>query len=188
MEPQTRYVPEPIKAPIATKRNRAAKSYEVAEEQIAHMNTGASVPTDFPPSEFLPLITIQISYKAKEALDAWCKRHLHWQENYSDAMLKLAQEPKGTRKRGRPPNKPKPAIDVLTIGSPRSIRDTLHKVIETVSELQKETGTVDESLLVQVLVEREKIEEAESKRLIRQLVKEGVLYCPVPNKLKTTKF
>src|SRR5437867_3869902 len=77
-------------------------------------------------------------------------------------------------------------IDVIMTGKPRSVRDILQKVIEIVSELEKETGTVEESLLVQVLVEREKVEEREARRSIGQLIKEGVLYSPKPGRLKRT--
>jgi MoxR-like ATPase len=77
-------------------------------------------------------------------------------------------------------------IDVIMTGKPRSVRDILQKVIEIVSELEKETGTVEESLLVQVLVEREKVDEREARRSIGQLIKEGVLYSPKPGRLKRT--
>src|SRR3989442_905688 len=77
-------------------------------------------------------------------------------------------------------------IDVIMTGKPRSVRDILQEVIEIVSELEKETGTVEESLLVQVLVEREKVEERDARRSIGQLIKEGVLYSPKPGRLKRT--
>src|SRR5437870_13904978 len=41
-------------------------------------------------------------------------------------------------------------IDVIMTGKPRSVRDILQKVIEIVSELEQETGTVEESLLGRV--------------------------------------
>ncbi len=77
-------------------------------------------------------------------------------------------------------------IDVIMTGKPRSLRDSFQKVIEVISELERETGTVEETVLIAALVEKEKMEERESRRLIGQLIKEGILYSPKPGRLKKT--
>jgi replicative DNA helicase Mcm len=77
-------------------------------------------------------------------------------------------------------------IDVIMTGKPRSLRDSFQKVIEMVSEMERETGTVEETVVIAALLEREKMEERESRRLIGQLIKEGVLYSPKPGRLKKT--
>src|SRR6058998_3028761 len=77
-------------------------------------------------------------------------------------------------------------IDVIMTGKPRSLRDSFQRVIETVAELERETGTVEETVLVAALVDKEKMEEREARRLIGQLIKEGILYSPKPGRLKRT--
>lgn len=77
-------------------------------------------------------------------------------------------------------------IDVIMTGKPRSLRDSFQRVIETVAELERETGTVEESVLLAALVDKEKMEEREARRLIGQLIKEGILYSPKPGRLKRT--
>lgn len=77
-------------------------------------------------------------------------------------------------------------IDVIMTGKPRSLRDSFQRVIETVAELERETGTVEETVLVAALVDKEKMEDREARRLIGQLIKEGILYSPKPGRLKRT--
>src|SRR5881628_3610336 len=77
-------------------------------------------------------------------------------------------------------------IDVIMTGKPRSLRDSFQRVIETVAELERETGTVEETVLLAALVDKEKMEEREARRLIGQLIKEGILYSPKPGRLKRT--
>jgi replicative DNA helicase Mcm len=77
-------------------------------------------------------------------------------------------------------------IDVIMTGKPRSLRDSFQKVMETVTELERETGTVEETVVIAALVDKEKMEEREARRLIGQLIKEGVLYSPKPGRLKKT--
>ncbi|TMI34421.1 hypothetical protein E6H25_07320, partial [Candidatus Bathyarchaeota archaeon] len=77
-------------------------------------------------------------------------------------------------------------IDVIMTGKPRSLRDSFQRVIETVAELERETGTVEETVLVAALVDKEKMEEREARRLIGQLIREGILYSPKPGRLKRT--
>ena len=77
-------------------------------------------------------------------------------------------------------------IDVIMTGKPRSLRDSFQRVIETVAELERETGTVEEIVLIAALVDKEKMEDREARRLIGQLIKEGILYSPKPGRLKRT--
>ena len=77
-------------------------------------------------------------------------------------------------------------IDVIMTGKPRSLRDSFQRVIETVAEMERETGTVEETVLIAALVDKEKMEEREARRLIGQLIKEGILYSPKPVRLKRT--
>ncbi len=75
-------------------------------------------------------------------------------------------------------------IDVIMTGIPRSFRDNMQKIIEVVMELSRESGSVEEATLLQVLKERENVKEGEAIRLIGQLIKDGILYMPKPGRLK----
>src|SRR5436309_2869607 len=77
-------------------------------------------------------------------------------------------------------------IDVIMTGKLCSLGDSFQRVIETVAELERETGTVEEMVLLAALVDKEKMEEREARRLIGQLIKEGILYSPKPGRLKRT--
>src|SRR5437773_6433013 len=75
-------------------------------------------------------------------------------------------------------------IDVIMTGKPRSLRDSFQRVIETVGELERETGTVEETVLVAALVDEEKMEEREARRVIGQCIRAGRLSSPKPAGLK----
>ncbi len=75
-------------------------------------------------------------------------------------------------------------IDVIMTGIPRSFRDNMQKIIEVVLELSRESGSAEEGIVLQVLRERENVQEGESIRLIGQLIKDGILYTPKPGRLK----
>jgi replicative DNA helicase Mcm len=77
-------------------------------------------------------------------------------------------------------------IDVIMTGKPRSLRDSMQKIIEIERELERETGSVEEVVLISAVVEREKMEEREVRRLVGQLIKDGILYTPQPGRLKRT--
>ncbi len=74
-------------------------------------------------------------------------------------------------------------IDVIMTGIPRSYRDSMQKVVETVKELSKESGTAEETLVLSKL-EESQISEPEARRLIGQLIKDGILYVPKAGRLK----
>lgn len=78
-------------------------------------------------------------------------------------------------------------IDVIMTGKPRSQRDTLQRIFTILQELERETGNVEETVLVNVVAEREKIDDRESRRLIGILVRDGMLYSPKPGILKRTR-
>ncbi len=77
-------------------------------------------------------------------------------------------------------------IDVIMTGKPRSFRDSIQKVIDIEKELERDSGSVEEALLISTVVEREKMEEREVRRLLGQLIKDGILYTPQPGRLKRT--
>jgi len=77
-------------------------------------------------------------------------------------------------------------IDTIMTGKPATVRDSLGRVMAIVAELERETGTVDEKILLAALVEREKVTDGEARRFVGQLIKEGMLYSPKEGKLKRT--
>ncbi len=77
-------------------------------------------------------------------------------------------------------------IDIIMTGKPKSLRDKLRIVLSTVFEMEKETGMVEKSALLEKLETERKITGPEAERLIGQLVKEGTLYSPRDGYLKKT--
>jgi replicative DNA helicase Mcm len=77
-------------------------------------------------------------------------------------------------------------IDVIMTGKPKSLRDKMQEVLGTFAELEKQLGIVEDSTLYQALVRKPDITEDDARRLVDQLVKEGILYSPKPGHLKRT--
>jgi|Deesub1362B_J571_1020462.scaffolds.fasta_scaffold00944_2 replicative DNA helicase Mcm len=77
-------------------------------------------------------------------------------------------------------------IDLIMTGKPKSVRDKLHAVISTLLEIEKETGIVERTALLNELEARYKIPRGEAERLIKQLLREGTVYEPREGYLKKT--
>jgi replicative DNA helicase Mcm len=75
-------------------------------------------------------------------------------------------------------------IDVIMTGIPRSFRDNMQKIMDVIIELSRESGSAEESTVLSVLKEREKVEEREALRLIGQMTKDGMIYSPKQGRLK----
>ena len=77
-------------------------------------------------------------------------------------------------------------IDLIMTGKPKSLRDRLHVVLSTLIELEKETGIVERTVLLNELEIRSQIPKSEAERLIGQLQREGTIYEPREGYLKKT--
>jgi len=77
-------------------------------------------------------------------------------------------------------------IDVIMTGKPKSLRDKMQDVLGTFSDLEKQLGIVEDSTLYKALARKPDISEDDARRLVDQLVKEGILYSPKPGHLKRT--
>ena len=77
-------------------------------------------------------------------------------------------------------------IDIIMTGKPKSLRDKLGVVLNTIILMEKETGTVKKSELLEKLETEYDIVRGEAERLIGQLVKEGTIYSPKEGELKKT--
>jgi DNA replicative helicase MCM subunit Mcm2 (Cdc46/Mcm family) len=77
-------------------------------------------------------------------------------------------------------------IDVIMTGKPKSLRDKMQEVLSTFAELEKQLGIVEDSTLYQALTRKPDISEDDARRLVDQLVKEGILYSPKAGHLKRT--
>jgi replicative DNA helicase Mcm len=77
-------------------------------------------------------------------------------------------------------------IDVIMTGKPKSLRDKMQEVLSTFAELEKQLGIVEDSTLYKALTRKPDISEDDARRLVDQLVKEGILYSPKPGHLKRT--
>jgi len=77
-------------------------------------------------------------------------------------------------------------IDIIMTGKPKSLQDKLRVVLGALVEMEKETGIVERSALVDRLRSEFDILSEEAERLIRQLIKEGTVYEPRRGYLKKT--
>ncbi len=77
-------------------------------------------------------------------------------------------------------------IDLIMTGKPKSLRDRLQIVLSTIMEMQRETGLVEKTALLNELEAQHKIIIGEAERLIKQLLREGTIYSPREGYLKKT--
>lgn len=77
-------------------------------------------------------------------------------------------------------------IDIIMTGKPKSVRDKLQVVLSAIVEMEKETGMVEKSALLEKLEREYEITISDAERLLGQLVKEGTVYSPRNGYLKKT--
>ncbi len=77
-------------------------------------------------------------------------------------------------------------IDIIMTGKPKSLRDRLQVVLGKIIEMEKETGMVEKSELLEKLETEHEIMGPEAERLIGQLLREGTIYSPKNGYLKKT--
>jgi replicative DNA helicase Mcm len=77
-------------------------------------------------------------------------------------------------------------IDIIMTGKPKSVRDKLQVVLSTLMEMEKQTGLVERTALLNELEDEHKVARGESERLIGQLLREGTIYEPREGYLKKT--
>jgi len=75
-------------------------------------------------------------------------------------------------------------IDIIMTGKPKSLRDKLQVVLSTLVEMQKETGIVEKTALLNELELKHKVPRDEAERLLGQLLREGTIYGPQAGYLK----
>ena len=77
-------------------------------------------------------------------------------------------------------------IDIIMTGKPKSLRDKLRIILSTLVEMEKETGMVERSALLDRLRSEFDISNEEAERLIGTLIREGTVYEPRRGHLKKT--
>jgi replicative DNA helicase Mcm len=77
-------------------------------------------------------------------------------------------------------------IDLIMTGKPKSVRDKMQTVLSTLMEMEKETGIVEKTALLNELETKYTISIGEAERLIAQLLREGTIYEPREGYLKKT--
>jgi replicative DNA helicase Mcm len=77
-------------------------------------------------------------------------------------------------------------IDIIMTGKPKSVRDKLQTVLSTLMDLERETGMVERTALLNELEDKYKVPRGEAERLIGQLLREGTIYEPREGYLKKT--
>src|SRR3990170_6285047 len=70
-------------------------------------------------------------------------------------------------------------IDLIYSGKPKSMRDRLHIILNTIMEMEKETGgMVEKTALIDKLTKERDMDSQEAEKLLTQLEKEGTIYRP----------
>lgn len=77
-------------------------------------------------------------------------------------------------------------IDLIMTGKPKSVRDKMQTVLSTLMTMEKETGIVEKTALLNELETKYTIPIGEAERLIAQLLREGTIYEPKEGYLKKT--
>ncbi len=77
-------------------------------------------------------------------------------------------------------------IDLIMTGKPKSLRDKLQLVLSTIMEMERETGLVEKTALLNELEAKSSTTIGEAERLISQLLREGTIYSPKQGYLKKT--
>jgi replicative DNA helicase Mcm len=75
-------------------------------------------------------------------------------------------------------------IDLIYSGKPKSMRDRLHIILSTIIEMEKETGMVEKTALIDKLTKERDMDAQEAEKLLTQLEKEGTIYKPREGYLK----
>ena len=77
-------------------------------------------------------------------------------------------------------------IDIIMTGKPKSVRDKLSVILGLISSMEKETGMVEKTRLLERLQTEYDIGSSEAERLIGQMLKEGTLFSPKNGYIKKT--
>jgi len=77
-------------------------------------------------------------------------------------------------------------IDLIYSGKPKSMRDRLTIILGTIIEMEKETGMVEKTALIDKLTKERDMTTQEAEKLITQLEREGTIYRPREGYLKKT--
>jgi replicative DNA helicase Mcm len=77
-------------------------------------------------------------------------------------------------------------IDIIMTGKSKSMRDRLQTVLSTLMGMERETGVVERTALLDELETEHKVPRGEAERLIGQLLREGTIYEPREGYLKKT--
>jgi len=103
-----------------------------------------------------------------------------------DAEASIAIMKKSLEEVGIDVSSQKLDIDLIMTGKPKSLRDKLQIILGTIVEMERETGMMEKSALLEKLETDYEISGPEAERLIGQLVKEGTIYSPREGYLKKT--
>ena len=77
-------------------------------------------------------------------------------------------------------------IDIIMTGKPKSLQDKLRLVLNVLVDMERDTGVVKRSELIEKLTTEYDLTRTEVERLIGQLIREGTIYEPRNGYLKKT--
>ena len=118
--------------------------------------------------------------------EARARAALRKEISVEDAEAAIASMKRSLEEVGIDVSSSKIDIDLIMTGKPKSLRDKLQIVISTMMQMEKETGLVEKTALLNELETRHNISEGEAERLMGQLLREGTIYSPREGYLKKT--
>jgi replicative DNA helicase Mcm len=77
-------------------------------------------------------------------------------------------------------------IDILYTGKPRSLQMQLQKVLQVISEEERQSGVIKDDDLYEALLQDHNINRSEAAKLISVLMRDGTIYSPRPGYYKRT--
>lgn len=183
----------PIEPPIAVELLRKYISYAkgikpiLTQEALKRLNDFYLAMRSVSETEGSPVsITARQLESLVRTAEARARAALRKEVSAEDAEAAITIMKKSLEEVGIDLSSYKYDIDLIMTGKPKSMRDKLQTILSTLMQMEKETGIVEKSALLNELETNYKIPKGEAERLIGQLLREGTIYEPREGYLKKT--
>jgi replicative DNA helicase Mcm len=118
--------------------------------------------------------------------EARARAHLRDEVTVDDAKAVIALMQRSLEQVGIDVTTGQIDIDLIYSGKPRSLQIQLQKVLQTISEMERTSGTVKDDELYDALLNDHQISRAEAAKLVSVLMRDGTIYSPRPGYYKRT--
>ncbi len=118
--------------------------------------------------------------------EARARAHLRDEVTVDDAKAVIALMQRSLEQVGIDVTTGQIDIDLIYSGKPRSLQVQLQKVLQTISEMERVSGTVKDDELYDALLNDYQISRAEAAKLVSVLMRDGTIYSPRPGYYKRT--